>query len=132
MVETSQQHPDLSTLSESELADYLYEHRDDETLWRPTTLKLPPGKKGGGLVFSMRIGGKDLDEIAKAAYANGGNVSEFFRSAALEKARGLNAAASSELSPEALAKARELVQELEKQLGVNKAPIGRAARGRSA
>jgi uncharacterized protein (DUF1778 family) len=131
MNKSKQVDPAVDSLSEEELADYLYEHRDDEAVWKPTFRKLTPSGTNTA-VFQMRIPGKDLDEIAKAAYANGGNVSEFFRSAALEKARGLNAAAPSEVSPEALTRARELVQELEKQLGVNKAPIGRAARGRSA
>src|SRR4051794_10330820 len=81
--------PMLDAMTEEELAEYLYEHREDESLWGTKSYALTPAKPGEGLVWSMRISGRDLDEIADAAHGSGTNVSEFFRSAALEKARAL-------------------------------------------
>jgi hypothetical protein len=58
-----------------------------------------------------------LDEIAAAAFTNGGNVSEFFRSAALEKARALSGVApptTAEMLKKKLTEAQKLVDELSK------------------
>jgi hypothetical protein len=114
MPKSKTQEPDLDSMSESELADYLYEHRDDPSLWGTKSYPLPPAKKGEGLVFQLRINGKDLDEIALAAYANGGNVSEFFRVAALERARAL--AGKPGPSAEELARKLDTVQTLVNEL----------------
>jgi hypothetical protein len=109
--------PMLDAMTEEELADYLYEHREDESLWGTKSYPLTPAKPGEGLVWSMRISGKDLDEIAEAAHSSGGNVSEFFRSAALETARALSGVTpptTPEMLKKKLAEAQKLVDELSK------------------
>ena|SRR5688572_30701801 len=111
--------PVLDAMTEEELAEYLYEHREDESLWGTKSYPLTPAKPGEGLVWSMRISGDDLHEISTAALANGGNVSEFFRSAALEKARALSGVTpptTAEMLKKKLAEAQKLVDELSKQI----------------
>jgi hypothetical protein len=118
MTDLTQGKAKLDDLSEEELADYLYEHRDDESLWTGKFVPLTPAKAGEGLVWSMRISAEDLHEISTAAFANGGtNVSEFFRSAALEKARalsGLEPPTTPQMLKKKLAEAQKLVDELAK------------------
>ena len=107
----------LNAMTEEELAEYLYEHREDESLWGDKSYPLTPAKPGEGLVWSMRISGKDLDEIADAAHGSRTNVSEFFRSAALEKARALSGVeppTTPRLLKKKLAEAQKLVDELAK------------------
>jgi hypothetical protein len=107
----------LDAMTEEELAEYLYEHREDESLWGNKSYPLTPAKPGEGLVWSMRISGKDLDEIAAAAHGSGTNVSEFFRSAALEKARALSGVeppTTPQMLKKKLAEAQKLVDELAK------------------
>ena len=109
----------LEGMSEEELADYLYENRFDDSMWKKTGRKLTPAKPGEGVVFQLRIGGSDLDEIVDAAYAVDGNVSEFFRSAALEKARalsGITPPTTAEMLKKKLAEAQKLVDDLSKQI----------------
>ena len=111
--------PELDNMSEEELAEYFYEHRFDDSLWEKKSYALKPAKRGEGLVFQLRIGGADLDEIAKAADATGGNVSELFRSAALEKARALSGETpptTVEMLKKKLAEAQKLVDELQEQI----------------
>ena len=118
MVRVNPSNPDLDKLSEEELAEYFYEHRDDESLWTGKFVDVPPAKPGeSGLVWSMRISGKDLDEIADAAHGSGTHVSEFFRSAALEKARALSGVTpptTAEMLKKKLNEAQKLVDELSK------------------
>ena len=107
----------LEDMSEEELADYLYENRFDDSMWKKTGRKLKPAKPGEGIVFQLRIAGADLDEIVDAAYAVDGNVSEFFRSAALERARALSGVTpptTAEMLKKKLAEAQKLVDELSK------------------
>jgi len=109
--------PILDAMTEQELADYLYEHREDESLWGNKSYPLTPAKPGEGLVWTMRISGTDLDEIADAAHGSGTNVSEFFRSAALEKARALSGVTpptTAEMLKKKLTEAQKLVDELSK------------------
>jgi hypothetical protein len=109
----------LDQMSEEELADYLYENRFDDSMWKKTGRALTPAKPGEALVFQLRISGEDLHEISAAAVANGGNVSEFFRSAALEKARALSGVTpptTPEMLKKKLAEAQKLVDELSKQI----------------
>ena len=117
MVRINPGNPEIDAMSEEELAEYLYEHREDESLWEQKSYSLPPSNKPSGLVFQLRIGGKDLDEIADAAHGSGTNVSEFFRSAALEKARALSGVkppTTPEMLKRKLAEAQKLVDELSK------------------
>jgi hypothetical protein len=107
----------LEEMSEEELGDYLYENRFDDSMWKASGRVLTPAKPGEGLVWSMRISGKDLDDIADAAHGSGTNVSEFFRSAALEKARALSGVTpptTAEMLKKKLAEAQKLVDELSK------------------
>ena len=107
----------IDEMTEEELADYLYENRFDDSMWKPSGRPLTPAKPGEGLVWSMRIAGRDLDEIADAAHASGSNVSEFFRSAALEKARALSGVqppTTPQMLKKKLAEAQKLVDELAK------------------
>jgi hypothetical protein len=104
-------------MSEEELAEYLYENRFDDSMWERKGRSLTPAKPGEALVFQLRIGGGDMHEISTAALANGGNVSEFFRSAALEKARALSGVTpptTAEMLKKKLAEAQKLVDELSK------------------
>jgi len=117
MVKVNPGNPELDKLSEEELAEYFYEHRDDESLWAGKFVDVTPAKPGEGLVWSMRISGKDLDEIADAAHGSGTNVSEFFRSAALEKARALSGVeplTTPQMLKKKLTEAQKLVDELSK------------------
>jgi hypothetical protein len=85
--------PEIDALGEEELAQYFEERRDDDSIWQKKGRRLKPGK--ASTVFQMRIAPDELEEITRAA---GGNVSEFVRSAALEKARRL---ATGEQPPDA-------------------------------
>lgn len=117
MVKANPRKANLDELSEEELAEYFYEHRDDESLWRGKFVDVTPAKPGEGLVWSMRISADDLHEISTAAIALGGNVSEFFRSAALEKARALSGVeppTTPQMLKKKLAEAQKLVDELAK------------------
>ena len=119
MIKVNPGNPEIAKMSEEELAEYFYEHREDESLWEQKSYPLTPAKPGEGLIWSMRISGDDLHEISTAAIANGGNVSEFFRSAALEKARALSGVTpptTAEMLKKKLAEAQKLVDELSKQI----------------
>jgi len=118
MVKVNPGNPELDRLSDEELAEFFYEHREDESLWEQKSDPLTPAKPGEGLVWSMRISAEDLHEISTAAIATGGgNVSEFFRSAALEKARALSGVeplTTPQMLKKKLTEAQKLVDELSK------------------
>ena len=75
--------PKVDALNEKELAEYFEERKDDTTIWESKGRKIR-ARRGPSTVFQMRIAPEELEEIARAA---GGNVSDFVRTAALEKAR---------------------------------------------
>src|SRR5262249_49855614 len=117
MVKINPGNPDIDAMTEEELAEYLYEHREDESLWEQKSYPVTPAKPGEGLVWSMRISGKALDERAAAAHGSGTNVSEFFRSAALEKARALSGVeppTTPQMLKRKLSEAQKMVDELSK------------------
>jgi uncharacterized protein (DUF1778 family) len=75
--------PRLDAMSEAELAKYLEEHREDPSVWEQKGRRIR-ARRGPSAVFQMRIAPEELEEIAEVA---AGNVSDFVRTAALEKAR---------------------------------------------
>lgn len=105
-------------IGEQELAQYLFEHDQDDSVWQSTVYDLESGERAIATIFQMRIPVEEMDEIAKAALFDGGNVAEFVRTAALEKARALTR--QQEASPEEmrkmLSRARELVDLLQAEL----------------
>jgi uncharacterized protein (DUF1778 family) len=124
MVKVNPGDPEIDKLSEEELAEYFYQHREDESIWEKKSYPVKPGRRGESTYFQMRIAGADLDEIARAAFASGGNVSEFVRSAALEKARALLGDApptTAEMLKKKLEEAQRLLDELQKQLPASNA-----------
>jgi hypothetical protein len=75
--------PQIDALSEAELTKYFDDHKDDPSLWEQKGRRIR-ARRGPSTVFQMRIAPEELEEIAEVA---GGNVSDFVRTAALEKAR---------------------------------------------
>jgi hypothetical protein len=80
---TNKGDPKVDELPESELARYFEDRKDDDTIWQLKGRKIR-ARRGPSTLFQMRIAPEELEEIAAAA---GGNISEFVRTAALEKAR---------------------------------------------
>jgi hypothetical protein len=76
--------PRVDSLDEEALANYLEAHNEDDSLWQKHGRKVR-ARRGPSTVFQMRIAPEELEEIARAA---NGNISDFVRTAALEKARG--------------------------------------------
>ncbi len=79
--------PRIDALSEAELTKYFQEHKDDSRVWEQKGRRIR-ARRGPSTVFQMRITPEELEEIAEVA---GGNVSDFVRTAALEKARQVRA-----------------------------------------
>ena len=75
--------PKVDAMNEEELAKYFEDRKDDPSIWEAKGRRIR-ARRGPSTVFQMRIAPEELEEIARAA---GGNVSEFVRTAALEKAR---------------------------------------------
>lgn len=78
--------PEGETPLEQELresAEYAEQHMDDEP-GREVKVRVARNLRN---VYSLRIGADELDEIADAAEAEGQNVSEFIRNAAIDRAR---------------------------------------------
>lgn len=75
---------------ERELARFYDEHRGDPSLWEE---KPTPAKVGsGGVVFSIRFTSEELRELDAGATAEGLNVLEFIKRAALNRAKSKAAA----------------------------------------
>jgi len=132
MIKNNPGDPAVDALSEEELAKYFYEHRDDESIWESKAYILPSGKPSTA-VFQLRIDPSELTEIAQASFANGGNVSEFFRTAALDKARAMagRPGPSADELTKALAKVKALVDELQAELAsVSATAPKKTSRGR--
>ncbi|MPZ49311.1 MAG: hypothetical protein GEU75_08430 [Dehalococcoidia bacterium] len=75
--------PKVDALTEKELAGYFEENKDNDEIWQKKGRKIR-ARRGPSTVFQMRIAPDELEEITLAAE---GNVSDFIRTAALEKAR---------------------------------------------
>ncbi len=82
---TTQKKPDEMT--EKELAQFYEERKDDESLWEKKPAKIRVRRGGPSTVFSLRLAPEELEELSKVAEANGVNLSDFIRSAALKEAR---------------------------------------------
>ena len=93
--------PVLEEMSEEELAGYLYEHRDDESLWGAGSVALPGPHR---FVYRMELKNPGIDEVARYVFARGLDLDEFILNAALEKARTLmseEAASAGDVAPRA-------------------------------
>ena len=80
--------PKLDAMTESEFVEFIEQHKDDASNWEAKGRKIR-ARRGPSTIFQMRITPEELEEIVDVA---GGNVSDFVRTAALEKARRMRAA----------------------------------------
>ena len=101
--------PDVDALSEEELARYLEEHQDDETIWEQKSMPMP--KRPVSTVLSLRIAPEELEELHRAAQRQHRTVSDIVRAGALKEARD---GAENKALREARAKARDLAETLER------------------
>ena len=79
----SRGNPEVDAISEKDLGRYFDEHKEDDSMWKPKGRRIR-GRRGPSTMFQMRLSPEELEEITAAA---AGNVSDFVRTAALEKAR---------------------------------------------
>ena len=107
MTDRNDGNPEVDALSHEELVRYFEAHRDDEAIWSKKSVgpRKIRGRRGPSTLFQMRIAPKELEEIARAA---NGNISDFVRTAALEKARQGQQAGSAATLRKLRAKIREL------------------------
>jgi hypothetical protein len=77
---------EVDGLPKEQLGRYFDEHRKDDSLWKRKgrRVKKPRGEQNRTAVFQLRLSPDELEEISSAA---GGNVSDFVRTAALDRAR---------------------------------------------
>jgi len=106
MAERSEaQHVD--EMGEQALAEYFEANKDNPEVWQQKGRRIR-ARRGPSTVFQMRIAPDELEEITRAA---NGNVSEFMRTAALEKARHM--AGKADVVETVRRRARELAEAVE-------------------
>jgi hypothetical protein len=107
-VMTQHQHPD--EMSDAELAEYHWQHRDDE-LGEEVDFEIAEPLR---VTMSFRLPAQEADAIREAAAAAGTSLSEWIRWATMRAAR------DSDVPPPrhaAISRARELLLQAEHELG---------------
>ena len=80
----------LDHLSEAELAEFYEQHKGDMSLWRKTARPLRRRRgEGPSTSFAIRLTPEEIEELQEAARGLEVTLSDFVRSAALDKARFL-------------------------------------------
>jgi len=73
-------------VNKRELARYFQEHKDDEDEWEEKAEEATVGR-AQSIVYSVRFGKDELEELRRAAAARGVTLSELLRTSALEHVR---------------------------------------------
>jgi uncharacterized protein (DUF1778 family) len=79
---------EVDGLTETELARYFEEHKDDDSLWETTGRRIRRRRgQGPSTSFAVRITPEEISELQAAANLEGKTLSDFIRSSALSAAR---------------------------------------------
>jgi hypothetical protein len=74
-------------MTEEELATFYEERKGDVSLWKSKPRKIRVRRGSPSTVFALRLAPEELEQLYRAAQAQGTNLSAFIRDAALEKAQ---------------------------------------------
>lgn len=81
--------PRIDALSEEELARYYEEHKGDMSLWERKPVRVPVREGETSTVFRLEIDPEELTELFYAAERAQLDLSDFIRTAALDRARSV-------------------------------------------
>ena len=92
MAKINKGNPTIDAMSETELARFFEEHKDDPTLWEKKPRKIRSRRgQGASTVFAIRLSPQELEELFAAATARDVSLTEFIRTTALDEARSVKA-----------------------------------------
>lgn len=75
-------------MNEKELADFYEERRGDVSLW-DTSRRIRVRRGSPSTVFTLRLAPEEIEQLYRAAGAQGETMSEFIRRAAIDRAVGV-------------------------------------------